>query len=217
MDMYEARQNKGKVSRRIDGGGGMTRQRVKMERGMTIIQLQRSIKVENTKTKRSVYGYSSSTMPEDYHDFNFIFEDVNAWYYPKKGIRGSPSVNEKENYYKREPYYCAEPHALLKLWKEEKAHIENNTENKIKWLKYVSFPDIASKDNEIKGSASEPPCNVCSQWLTSSPPLKIKVVQYSFDMSELPLNFPDAQKKDSQTNAPRGKNGRIHRTVILSF
>lgn len=63
--MYEVRQNKEKVSRRIEVGGG-TRQMMKMENGRrTIIQLNRQIAKEYANTAKTIYDTITTVYTPD--------------------------------------------------------------------------------------------------------------------------------------------------------
>ena len=64
--MYEARQNKEKVSRRIEVGGG-ARQMMKMEnRRRTIIQLNRQIAKEYANTAKTIYDTITTGYTPDF-------------------------------------------------------------------------------------------------------------------------------------------------------
>lgn len=210
--MYEARQNKEKVSRTICGG--LAKQQVKMLDGRTIMQFKRFIEAKNELTKNEAIGYSSNNKPQNYSDFEFLFRGLKAWWYPKKGVKGSPSDKEKDEnkYYKREPYFCAEPHALFALWEKDKVKITNDHAKKIKWLMNVTFPDIASADDEIPKSQKETPCNVCSQWLTSSTPLKILKTLNTMDLGDYISKISTEQNGKSRTNS-MGKKKR--RAIVI--
>ena len=68
--MYEARQNKEKVSRRIEVGGG-ARQMMKMENGRrTIIQLNRQIAKEYANTAKTIYDTITKVYTPDFASSN---------------------------------------------------------------------------------------------------------------------------------------------------
>lgn len=166
--MYEARQNKEKVSRSISSSERRS------EGVKQTIQLAKEIEAYNILTGSSVKASSANDKPDDYSDFSFIFDHIVPWYYPKKGIQGGPSKNPKENYYKREPYFCAEPHALFALWSEDKKQkIRGTNISKQYWLLNVDFPNYASENDEINGNKEKKPCKVCSQWLDIDLPMKV--------------------------------------------
>lgn len=141
----------------------------------SVVQYARSIGAYNTLTGTNTTASSSKNPPENYDDFDFLFKNITPWYYPKEGINGPPSSNYLgKTYYKREPYFCAEPHALLALWKTDKNKIKGKNISQENWLLNVNFPEYASGNDEIFNDTKKEPCEVCRQWIDCKLPMKVK-------------------------------------------
>lgn len=184
--MYEARQNKEKVSRRVNIDGSGIRQRIKMDDRRIITVLQKmpkseinqyfkkeekrfltiqkkcTIEVENTNTKSKATGESNSYKPSRYDDLLAIFKNVEPVLIRNKD-RGS---------YMRQPYFCAEPHALFNLWEIDRRKVNKTKKKKMnEWLKNIVFNKYAYS---LETGKYLRPCCVCSQWLNRDLPMKIK-------------------------------------------
>ena len=165
--MYEARQNKEKVSRRIDSGGsGMARQRVKMSKfSSKVIQKAAEISMDyNGKTYNGQSSKDTETYDNmSYHPAMLSFFKNNI----KSKVIKVNSINEqddddwtfikdgtKEVYTKtRDWKHCAEPNAFSKFVKAQK---KINSE----MLASCNFPHLTIYKGEKKA-----PCDVCEQWV----------------------------------------------------
>lgn len=164
--MYEARQNKEKVSRRIEAGRGMARQRVKMSKfSSKVIQKAAEISmVCNGKT----YDGQSSKDTDTYsnmscHPAMLSFFENNV---ESKKIKVN-SINEQDDddwtienegtktvYTKmRDWKHCAEPNAFSKFVKDQSIISSDILAN-------CKFPQFAEYNRKYI-----PPCCVCEQWV----------------------------------------------------
>lgn len=81
--MYEARQNKEKVSRRIDSGSGGARQRVKMmDDNKFLIQSKKQNQIElNSLIQRWKPGYKDNgTDPDDNERIVYLIDETGSWH-----------------------------------------------------------------------------------------------------------------------------------------
>lgn len=173
--MYEARQNKEKVSRWIDGGG-MTKQRVKINKAFFLQPvhsndkaIQRKKRITLTTSLGSFEGESayrttlSSFSAEKFPLFmEWWNENVNSLLINKRkrdvtgkvqgGKKGTREIEWWEN---RPPYQCAEPDALgkfLEAVKDKPQEFDPNGN--------FHFDSCAYENGFY-----EYPCAVCKQWV----------------------------------------------------
>ena len=152
--MYEARQNKEKVSRRIDSAGGVARQK-------------RKIKCSNTSQLRKHIEIINDLFPN-----KKVIGDSGLIDNPQIEIR----ANDKNiNGVTRTPYMCAEPNALNSLWisQRNRTYIVDGWKRrpinfKDDWLSKTHFTGFAYDDDETLPEEANKPCRVCRQWVNKN-------------------------------------------------
>lgn len=196
--MYEARQNKEKVSRRIDGDG-MVRQMVKMRKFSPKV-MQKAATISMTYDGQTYDGQSNKETETDtnmlshrmMHDFfdknvkeqeiiinNISEKDDDDW--TTKEIKGQKVFSKMRNW-----KHCAEPNAFSKF--VSKQPIIN-----LRILENCRFPQLT----EYKG-VKKKPCNVCEQWVeVSDNGLKLKSNLTSAFLKD---SFKKSKQADDYTN-----------------
>lgn len=164
--MYEARQNREKVSRILSTGN----KRKRIHRGVNVSQLATiKIKYKNEIEATGQSGQSDETKRnmESIHGeketfktyFQKIVHPKDVYYYYYADVEGKRQLVKEIVEKNRTPFKCAEPNALSRLLvlMQNGGHVIDGTT-----FDYIIFPEGA-KDYE-RGPIKYP-CDVCKQWV----------------------------------------------------
>lgn len=183
MNMYEARQPKANVSKRIDDTGSGTRQKMHFKNAERFqhcnnvlnSKIQRFVTANATvyveTDKKKISEEASGTSGEKYEENNFTNFFLNnigsksiseiakedKWPDKLKGIKNGEMSKVRNS------INCAEPHSVINALIKIKPQIDFETSEEN--IKSVDF-----KISQIMNDRNKPvrPCAVCRQWITNS-------------------------------------------------